>query len=250
MSHVEQLLRDALDEQAAQAPHADPGLFPRALAARHRRRRRAAGVLGVAAVVGGIAGGLVGLGAAGSDAVPATAVANGAQAAQGMSLEEQRTQLAAELGITDPPEVQVIRLVVPEERGHLVDACLAQRGWVQDATSGGYEVPADQTARWDLDNFICMSSYPVDPDRGGTWTDAQTAIQYDWTITTVLPCLDALGYTVTVPPPSRADFIADWWTDPYYPFAHVEGITALSNAESDLLNAQCPQTAPTDQLWG
>lgn len=251
MTTIEQLLREALDEQAAGAPHADADLFPRALATQRRRRRRAAGVLGVATVVGGVAGGLIGLGAAGGGAVPAAGVASSDRTGA-MSVQEQNAALAAEFGITDPPPVQVVRLVVPEERGELVEQCLIARGW--PAHEDGYtfiSYSPDQEADWNLDNYICMSSYPIDPDRGGgMWTDAQTATQYDWTINTVLPCLDALGYTVTVPPPSRADFIAAWWTDPYYPFAHIDGFTAMSNAEHALLDAQCPQTAPTDQLWG
>jgi hypothetical protein len=250
MTNIEQLLRDTLNEQAAQAPRADPELFDRALAVQRGRRRRAVSVLSAAAVVGGIVGGFVGLGAAGSTDAPVASTAAGVGEAGGMSVAEQQTQLAGELGITDPPEVPVIRLVVPEEKGELVEQCLIARGWT--ALEDGYTFftyePEDEAA-WNLDNYICMSSYPIDPDRGGTWTDAQTAIQYDWTINTVLPCLDALGYTITVPPPSREEFIATWWEDPYFPFAYIEGITALSNQETALLNTQCPQEAPTDQLW-
>ena len=249
MTDIEHLLRTTLDEQAAEAPQPRPGIFDDALAAQRTRRRHVAGVVAAVIAVGGITVGATSLGhSPGGGDVAASAVGAAEDVAPGMSVAEQQAQLAIDMQIADPPTVPVIRLVVPGERGQLVDACMGERGWAtgEDAIS---EVPSDRAEAYDLDTFVCAASYPVDPARAGTWTDAQTAVQYDWTVDTLLPCLGALGYTVTEPPPSRADFIADWWTDPYFPFAHIEGIDDLGNQRFAQLEAQCPQQAPTDQLW-
>ena len=82
------------------------------------------------------------------------------------SVAEQRATLAADFGITDPPDVPVLRLVTPEQRGALVETCLAERGY--RLTEGFYEVPTAETDAFDLANYVCMASYPVDPSYVGS----------------------------------------------------------------------------------
>jgi hypothetical protein len=74
---------------------------------------------------------------------------------------EQRAQLAAELGIADPPDVPVVALVTPEQRGPLVGGCLAGRGY--PLVDGFHEVPVEETDAFDLATYVCLASYPIDP---------------------------------------------------------------------------------------
>lgn len=162
-----------------------------------------------------------------------------------LSVEEQTADLARSLNITDPPDVEPVRVVAPEDRGPLVEACLAEEGYSSASEQG---IPTEQIAAYDLASFVCLASYPVDPRFTGTWGERQTTIQYDWTVEEVIPCLAAAGYTTTGLP-SREVFLATWSTDPFYPFAQVPP-GSLSNEALEDLNRRCPQTAPSELLWG
>jgi hypothetical protein len=236
---IEHLLRTTLDDQATEAPRAREGIFEEALAAQRNRRRQ---VAGMAAAVVAVGADRLGHDPVGGNAAAPTTAATATDSQ--MTVAEQQASFATYLKITDPPQVPVIRLVTNEERQVLLDACLDQSGW---DTKAGF--PVDQKAAYDLANYICMASYPVYPELTGTWTDKQTAIQYDWTVNTELPCLAALGHTVTTPAPTRDEFITTWDTNPYFPFAYIEGSSSLTNQERELLEAQCPQNPPSDQLW-
>lgn len=171
---------------------------------------------------------------------------DGDLAPETLSVEEQVADLADSLNITDPPAVETVRLVTPEERGPLVDACLAEQGYSSlDLLEVG--IPEEQLGAFELAQFICMAKYPIDPEYTSPWSEDQISIQYDWTIDSVIPCLVDRGYTIT-DVPSREVFISTWFSDPFYPFSQIPP-SVLSNEQSDALNQACPQIAPTELLW-
>lgn len=163
-----------------------------------------------------------------------------------ISVEDQQAQLADMFGVADPPPVEVVRLVTPEENETLVESCLTEQGY-SSTTMMEVGIPAEQTEAFSLARYICTARYPIDPAYTRTWSEDQVGIQYDWTVEQVIPCLAREGYTVSEPP-SREVFIANWFTDPFYPFAQLAG-ESLSNEEWNALNDACPQTAPPDVLW-
>jgi hypothetical protein len=161
-------------------------------------------------------------------------------------VEQQAAQLAGELGVTDPPKVEPVRLVKPEERGPLVEACMAEQGYsAQRLAEEG--IPLEQTDAHALADFTCMASYPIDPIWTRPFGEAQHAVQYDYTVQTLIPCLAKRGF-VTRDVPTREVFIATMTTDPFHPFAQIPP-GSLSNEELDELNRACPQSAPTETLW-
>lgn len=162
------------------------------------------------------------------------------------SVEEQVRQLAADLAIADPPQVDVVRLVAPEDRGRFVDACLTEQGYSPTRLSE-VGLPAEQTAAFDLVRFTCLARYPVDPDYLRAWSEEQIVVQYEWTVDHVIPCLADRGFLVT-DVPSRAEFVTDWPTEPFYPFAQLAD-ESLTNDDWDVLNEDCQQSAPSELLW-
>ncbi len=170
-------LRDALRRDAELVGEPPSDLLERVEELRrHSSRRRvgvAATVCAVALVVAvvPVGGALLDGPGGGNAAAPADAPASAdAPAPAGVgpttpSVAEQQAALAADFGITDPPAVPVIELVTPEQRGSLVEACLAERGYT--LTDGWYAVPDAQTAAFDLANYVCMASYPIDPSYVG-----------------------------------------------------------------------------------
>lgn len=168
------------------------------------------------------------------------------ETADSQDVAQQQEQLAAGLGIENPPTVDVIRIVTPEERGALVDACLAEEGFPVGDGSQGF--PESQLEAFNLAQFVCMARYPVDPEVTGTWTEVQTAIQYEWTVNVLIPCLEGLGYVIANVP-SREVFIENWFTSPFRPYAQLP-VQSFSNEESAALNEQCPQGPPSAVLYG
>lgn len=182
-------LRDALRRDAELVGEPPSDLLERVADLRRRSNRRRAGVVasvfGVALVVAAfpVGGALLDQPASGNVAAPANAAASAADGpATGAdapapapgdvttpSVEEQRDTLAADFGITDPPDVPVLQLVTPEQRGALVESCLAERGY--SLTEGFYEVPNAEMDAFDLANYICMTSYPIDPSYVGVPAD-------------------------------------------------------------------------------
>lgn len=169
------------------------------------------------------------------------------QSVDQVGVAEQQEQLAAALRIDDPPAVEVVRVVTPEERGALVDACLAEQGFPVGEGSPG--IPESQMEAFDLAQFVCMARYPVDPELSGTWTEVQTAIQYEWTINTLIPCLEARGFEIE-DVPSRSVFIETWFTDSaFLPYAQLP-LQSITNVEFAALEQECPQTPPSEVLYG
>ncbi|WP_157519089.1 hypothetical protein [Modestobacter sp. Leaf380] len=181
-----------------------------------------------------------------SDSLPDSPAQHDSADDDSVSIEQQQQELAAGFGISDPPPVEVIRLVTPEDRQQLVADCLLEQGFdTAEIIDSG--LPSDQVAAYNLAEYVCAASYPINPDFMGAYTDRQISIQYDWTVDSVIPCLRAEGYTIS-DPPSREVFIETYTTDPFYPFAELFDLQ-LSNAEWNALEVRCPQIAPTNLLF-
>lgn len=161
------------------------------------------------------------------------------------SIEDQLADLAASLNISEPPDVDIVRLVTPEERGELVEPCMAERGYSADVLED-VGIPAERADAYNLAQYVCMAKYPVDDALTRQWSDVQVGIQYDWTINNVIPCLVERGYTIT-DVPSREEFIATYYTAAFYPYEQIS--EPLTNAQREALNRACPQTAPSELLW-
>lgn len=161
--------------------------------------------------------------------------------------EAGKSALAEYLGVTDPPDIEVVRWVLPEEFSDIEAECLDKHGFPRQA-DGSYTVPEDQRATFGLAQFECYAAYPVHPRYTREWTEEQIGRQYDWTVQSVIPCLEDQGLIVGEPPPTRSTFIDQWATSPYFPFAFLNSET-LTDEEWNELELLCPQQAPSDVLW-
>jgi hypothetical protein len=78
-----------------------------------------------------------------------------------MTREEQLAGLAESMGLENPPVVEVIREVTPEESETVIPQCLTERGWV--AEDRIYTIRTEQQRAFDLDRYRCLAAYPVNP---------------------------------------------------------------------------------------
>lgn len=147
--------------------------------------------------------------------------------------------------VENPPTVQVVKWVKPEDLQQYTDPCVRDQGFTQRPDLS-WDVPGEQDSAFRLASYKCWAAYPTLPKYSAPWSDKQRGVQYDWTVDHVVPCLEERGYTI-VGVPSRQTFIETYPTDPFYPFAQVPG--TLSNEEWNQLERECPQIAPSELLF-
>lgn len=88
-----------------------------------------------------------------------------------IAVTEEQTAWAKQYGITDPPVVEVVRVVEPAEQPALIEDCMAEAGFESDG--GGWEVPMDQKDALGLAMYVRYAQYPIDDKHLTPLTDLQ-----------------------------------------------------------------------------
>lgn len=168
--------------------------------------------------------------------------------------EEQLDGLAESLGITAPPEVEVVREVEPSEIVAVHAECMTEAGWAVEIVDGvgeSAEIAAHQEEAFDLSYYICKAQYPIDERFIRPWTDGQIEVAYEHVTTVWIPCLAQHG--VEVQAPSEAVFRQSpqsGWFDSRGFVAQAEAAEAAGQIESlDWLHDECPQWPPDAVLF-
>lgn len=154
-------------------------------------------------------------------------------------------QIAEYWKVDNPPSVEIVKWVKPEEVQTYTDPCVRDLGFAQ-RPDRSWDYPEGQESAFALASYKCQAAYPTIPKYSVAWADKQRGVQYDWTVENVIPCLADQGYT-TIDVPSRQTFIDTYMTDPFYPFSQVP--TSLSNEQRNQLESECPQIAPSEMLF-
>lgn len=160
-------------------------------------------------------------------------------------LKDMSDAMSSYFGVADPPDVSVVRWVLPEEADDARRPCLEEAGFPSQP-DGSYYTPEDQRDAWNLAQYTCWMSYPVLQKYGGVWEAPQVEIQYEWTVTFLVPCLEAEGFPIHNIP-SKAKFIDSWSSAAFYPYSQVVGLA--TGTELRRLEKVCPQIAPSPVLW-
>ncbi len=150
-------------------------------------------------------------------------------------------------GITNPPDVQVVRSIAPEDVDGVLSDCLAEAGYAPMA-DGGYDVPTSMKPAFNLAQYTCRMKYPIIDKYSGAWGEEQIRRQYNWTTGFLLGCLAEHGHPVSSAVPSESKFIETWVTAPFYPFSEL-GAAGVPSAELNALERDCPQIAPSSIVW-
>ncbi|WP_256839348.1 hypothetical protein [Ornithinimicrobium faecis] len=162
---------------------------------------------------------------------------------------------AAALGITDPPEVAVVRETTPEEFQQVMAACLEESGWSPtlhpDGTIEVGPFTPEQEDAYNLADYICGEQYPVADVYTTELTQEQQRMVYEHTREEFIPCVEGLGIQLGELPSLEA-YLAnphqDWMGD-------ITGQLkrAVSDGRIDYLNewlVLCPPRPPSDVLYG
>lgn len=193
--------------------------------------------------------------APGSAGTAPTAVA--AATLQTGTFEEYAAGLAAQLGIDNPPKVEPIREVAPDDQGlRLQTQCMIDVGWpYQQDRDGGWvlELRAAQEDAFNLDSYVCQLQYPVAARYRQPWGEPQHRARYAYLVDDYLPCVRSHGYTVAEPPTFEVFVEGDAAGSPWVPSSEVLPQVLADIPERwaswDAFDDVCPQQTPLDELY-
>lgn len=160
--------------------------------------------------------------------------------------EEQLAGIAAMYGLIDVPEVQVRRIIEPAEWQTVLAACMAEQGFEKDADGSWPGIPVEQKDTFNAALYVCHASYPVPTVYSQPWSEPQKRAMYQYTVSTLIPCLEEEGFRIT-DVPTQETFVDTFDTRPWWPYEQLD-ISSMSQNEIDELNTRCPQTPPIELL--
>lgn len=160
-------------------------------------------------------------------------------------------QAAENTGLTNPPQVDLIRVVPAAEYASTQVACLHDKGFANvsltaDGTGVTVELPGgDQVDAYNVATYTCMAQYPRDPAQDESrMTRDQRLIVYTYVSQTLVECLKNKGYTIGAIP-SEESFLATWDSGAWNPYAELGSV----DTPDDVLRA-CPRDTPPELIWG
>ena len=175
--------------------------------------------------------------------------------AEAMSLRaDELANLAALNGISDPPDVDLVRWTTMSDYGPTMASCLQEAGFYAIGAGSGFIFPdgisESQLSAYNMAEFECRAKYSLHPKYTQPLTEAQLGMLYDYWTQWLVPCEESLGLT---PPaaPTKETFVAQrlqgqsaW--DPTEPLNSV-----YEGSEEKTVQRQqtCPEY-PTQYLWG
>ncbi|MGO1594775.1 MAG: hypothetical protein ACTHW1_10875 [Ancrocorticia sp.] len=173
-----------------------------------------------------------------------------------IELLAKSTANAQEYGVDldiDLEDYPVIRVPEPEEMPEVQAQCLRAQGFDAYSSADGSvwteSVPDDQIPANNRAFTICELQYPIDPVTSGPYPREALDTLYDYDISTVVPCLEELGYVVEEPPSKES------WVDAmvvegiaWNPYDSLKtGELASDHAKLGEIYTACPDT-PAD-FW-
>ncbi len=156
-------------------------------------------------------------------------------------------QMARMFRVEDPPTVEVVRVIEPEEALPLVYQCLSEAGFPVSA-NGAISVPNDQLVTLNLNYYICFAKYPVDERYLQPMTADQHRFVRTYVIESAIPCLAGLGYSIA-PPPTEETYLESVGTSEQYSTSSELSKLGLSSGEIESAITRCPETPPAREVY-
>jgi len=149
------------------------------------------------------------------------------------------------------PVVDRVRIITLSEYATVTAACLVELGLeaVVDGDSVRTLVLPAHELEQRLGFYVCQLKYPIDAKYTMELTSAQLRLLYAYLTESLIPCFEALGYSISEPPVEEA------FVDTYYDELSWSPATEAHNQSVDSedgnveqLDALCPQVP--DSVYG
>lgn len=162
--------------------------------------------------------------------------------------------LARELGISDPPPVEVVREIAPDEYDAVLGECMETAGF--PAESGhepglAFNFPDDQTDQANLALYVCQREYPVAERYEAGLSEEGAQAMYQHLVESYVPCVSAKGYDVAEPP-SLEKYLGTPERDRWTPWMEVHAQIRAQPDSGGLigeLEKDCPPAPPLEELF-
>src|SRR5699024_6148130 len=102
----------------------------------------------------------------------------------------------------DPPSVEIVRVVEPDEQLELVAECMQEGGWPETQLSNGglrYENLPEQEEAMNEAFYTCFASYPLVEEFLAVDREHYEEL-YAYFVNELKPCLESQGLEITEPP--------------------------------------------------
>ena len=156
-------------------------------------------------------------------------------------------QTARMFRVDDPPAVETVRVVEPEELPALVAQCMNDSGFAADS-SGTITVPSDQTDSLNLAYYTCYAKYPIDEKYLQPLDADQRRYIYGYWVASEIPCLAGLGYDIPAPPSEQTYLDSIGTSDEYVVSSQLYKL-GLSACVVDAALAKCPEMPRATDIY-
>lgn len=179
--------------------------------------------------------------------VPMSEAAKEARRADGLA------GMARDLGLGDPPQVDLVRWTEGlTDHGTAVAACLTDAGFDSGVWTGTTAVSRARTRDLELASYVCEAEFTLDPALAVEWTPVQLRLLFDYWTQFYVPCLEAHGATVGwLGQPDKGAWVRAWTTpdrNTWWPPDDL--LVSLPDREQAALKAACAPYPPDDVLFG
>ncbi|WP_162802058.1 hypothetical protein [Ornithinimicrobium murale] len=104
--------------------------------------------------------------------------------------------------VADPPSVDIVRVVNPDEQLDLIAGCMQEEGWPATAVKDGglqYQNIPEQKSAINESFYACFAQYPLAEEFLAVGPDHYEEL-YDYFVNEVKPCLEGQGIAISDPP--------------------------------------------------
>lgn len=158
---------------------------------------------------------------------------------------KQLAQLATDNKISGVTAPALVRWTNPQDWAPAVAGCLTDSGFPSTAhyRSVDGKFATAQKHAYFVAYYLCTAKYTMYPYYDLPPSRAAASRLYDWTVSTLLPCITAHGYTFD-PPPSREVFVEIAISGPAWtPYTDtLNGQLDPKRGALEALNVACPST--------
>lgn len=161
-------------------------------------------------------------------------------------------QVAEVNGVTDPPPIDMVRVVSAVDFARTQVACLHDAGFSavtlsDDGTGFSVEFPDDSQAdAFGLAVYTCEAKFVRDPAQDESrWTREQKLVDYAYLTGTLVDCLTEQGFTIR-DIPSEEVFLETWDHDRWNPYEQL----AAAGGWGREVDRACPANTPLELIWG
>lgn len=148
------------------------------------------------------------------------------------------SDLAELYKIENPPKVDVVRVVEPEERPAVFSQCMGDAGF-PPSPNGTFYATEEQTPAFNLAFYTCTAQYPIDDRYLQARTESQLRFIYDYWLDEELPCLERLGHPIP-PPPTFETVVGTAESADRYAISG-ELLKTMGQSEMESVLAACPE---------